>query len=420
MLAVRDIFLQLGIALAIGLLVGLERGWRGREAKEGERIAGLRTFGLIGLFGGATLLLARAAGQSALAVGFLSVAAIMLVAYRFRATKGQDLGITSVVAALLTFVLGALAAAGYESVAAAAAVVMTLLLNYKSQLHRLIDALKAEELRAGLQLLLISVVALPLLPNERYGPWEALNPYAIWWMVVLIATISFVGYFAVRIGGVRRGILFTSLSGGLASSTAITLHLSRMARSNVPLSPLLATGTLVACGTMFPRILLVATVLNPALLRPLALPLAIMAACVYVPALILWRSQRGSELEVEATLRNPLQLRAAVSFGALLAVVMLAGHALRHWYGETGLLALAMASGITDVDAITLSLSRMSLRGVGAGVVVAGIVLAAAVNSVTKAGMASVIGGSRIGLRVGGPLVAAALAGPLAAWLFAA
>lgn len=409
----HEIFLRLAIAFAIGLLIGLERGWHRREAPEGERVAGLRTFGLIGLLGGATLLLAGVLGEAVLAVGFLALAAILLVAYRVRAGRGQDVGITSIVAALLTFVLGALAVAGYESIAAAAAVVVTLLLNYKSQLHRLISALTAQELGATLQLLLISVVALPLLPNQRYGPWEALNPYAIWWMVVLIATISFVGYFAVRIGGVRRGILFTSLSGGLASSTAITLHLSRMARSNASLAPVLAIGTLVACGTMFPRILLVAAVLNPALLRPLAAPLGLMAACVYLPALLLWYRQRGSEVEVEATLRNPLELRAAISFGVLLAVIMLLGHGLKAWYGETGILALSMASGIADVDAITLSLSRMSLQELGTGVVLTGIVLAAAVNSVTKAVMASAIGGRRMGLRVGGPLLAAALAGPL-------
>lgn len=413
----HEIFLRLAIAFAIGLLVGLERGWHGREAREGERVAGLRTFGLIGLFGGTALLLGRELGQSMAAVAFLALAAIMLAAYRVKVKQGQDIGITSVVAALLTFVLGGLAVAGNESVAAACAVVITLLLNYKSQLHRMIDALRAEELRAGLQLLLISVVALPLLPNRGYGPWQALNPYVTWWMVVLIAAISFVGYFAIRIGGVRRGILFTSLSGGLASSTAITLHLSRMARSNESLVPLLAVGTLVACGTMFPRVLLVATLLNPALLRPLLPALAVMTIAVYLPALLLWRSQRGKGLEVDATLKNPLELKAAVSFGVLLALVMLLGHALQSWFGETGILALAMASGITDVDAITLSLARMSEAGLGTRITIAGIVLAAAVNSLAKAGIAAAIGGRSMGMRVGVPLVTAAVAGPLTTWL---
>lgn len=413
----HEIFLRLAIAFAIGLLVGLERGWHGREAREGERVAGLRTFGLIGLFGGTALLLGRELGQSMTAVGFLALAAIMLVAYRVKVKQGRDIGITSIVAALLTFVLGGLAVAGYVSVAAACAVVATLLLNYKSQLHRMIDALRAEELRAGLQLLLISVVALPLLPNRGYGPWQALNPYVIWWMVVLIATISFLGYFAIRIGGVRRGILFTSLSGGLASSTAITLHLSRLARSNETLAPLLASGTLFACGTMFPRVLLVAALLNPALLRPLLPALALMAVAIYMPALLLWRFQRSKDLEVDATLRNPLELNAALSFGLLLALIMLLGHALQNWFGETGVLALAMASGITDVDAITLSLARMSEAGLGTRIAVAGIVLAAAVNSLAKAGMAAAIGGREMGARVGVPLVSAAVAGPLVAWL---
>jgi uncharacterized membrane protein (DUF4010 family) len=413
----QEIFLRLAIAFAIGLLVGLERGWHGREAREGERVAGLRTFGLIGLLGGTVLLLGRELGQLLAAVGLLALAAIMLVAYRVKVKQGQDIGITSVIAGLLTFVLGGLAVAGYESVAAACAVVVTLLLNYKSQLHKMIDALRAEELRAGLQLLLISVVALPLLPNQGYGPWQSLNPYVIWWLVVLIAAISFIGYFAIRIGGVRRGILFTSLSGGLASSTAITLHLSRMARGNDSLAPLLAVGSLVACGTMFPRVLLIATLLNPALLRPLLPLLVVMTVAVYAPALLLWRSQRDKDVEVDATLKNPLELRAALSFGLLLALIMLLGHALKSWFGETGILALAMASGIADVDAITLSLARMSEAGLGTRIVVTGIVLAAAINSLAKAGIAAAIGGRSMGMRVGVPLVAAAVAGPLLAWL---
>lgn len=409
----QTVFFRLTVALAIGLIIGIERGWHRREAREGERVAGLRTYGLVGLLGGTAVLLAETVGPIVLAFTFLSLAAVMLGAYFIRARQVQDVGTTSFIAVLLTCVLGGLAVAGHEGVAAAAAVVATLLLNYKSQLHQWISALRAEELRAGLQLLLISVVALPILPNYGFGPWQALNPHTIWLMVVLIAAISFTGYVAVRIAGVRKGILFTSVSGGLASSTAITLHFSRLARADSSMTPLLAVGVLLACGTMFPRLLLITTLLNPALF-PVALPVtAIMAFIVYAWALALWRSLKTRALQIEAPLKNPLELRVAISFGLLLAVIMLLGAALQDWFGDTGLLALALASGITDVDAIAVSLSRMSVEQLSTSMAIKAIIFAAAVNSVTKAGMATVIGGRSMGLRVGIPLALAALAGIL-------
>jgi uncharacterized membrane protein (DUF4010 family) len=296
-------------------------------------------------------------------------------------------------------------------------VVTTLLLGYKPVLHQWISALKGKELRAGIKLLLISVVLLPVLPNRGYGPWQALNPYAIWWLVVLIASISFVGYFAMKITGARRGTVYTGLFGGLASSTALTLHFSRMARSDAALGPVLATGILLACGTMFPRMVVLAGVLDPDLLRPILLPAIVMSCLVYLPALWYWRSRARRKTDAGTSLKNPLELKAALSFGALLVLVMLLGKALQHWFGDAGVLALATASGIADVDAITLSLARMSQEDLTVRVAVLGIVIAAAVNTVTKAGMAVLIGGRGLAYRVGLPLLASAVAGLLTAWL---
>jgi uncharacterized membrane protein (DUF4010 family) len=211
----------------------------------------------------------------------------------------------------------------------------------------------------------------------------------------------------------RKGVLFTGLSGGLASSTAITLHFSRLARTDATMAPLLAVGTLIACGTMFPRMLFIATLLNPALFR-MALPVtALMAFIIYFSALVLWRSQKKLDLEVQAPLKNPLELRAALSFGLLLALIMLLGAALQATFGDIGILALSLASGVTDVDAITVSLSRMSVTDLSANLAITGIIFAAAVNSITKAGLAAVLGGRIMGLRVGVPLFMAALAGVL-------
>jgi len=412
-------FYYLGVALAIGLLIGVERGWHEREAAEGKRVAGVRTYGLIGLLGGVVALLAQQHGALVLGLAFIGLAGALAAVYVVNQRRGDDdVGITSLVAGLLTFAFGALAAMGEVPLAAAGGVVTTLLLSYKPLLHGWVSGLEAGELQAAIKLLLISVVLLPVLPNQGYGPWQALNPYAIWWMVVLVATISFAGYFAIKIAGPRRGTVFTGLFGGLASSTAVTLHFSRMCRRKAAAAPVLATGILLACGTMFPRMLLVASVLNPGLFRLLVLPAAVMALLAYGPALAYWRGSSSHDLDSEALLKNPLELRTALGFGVLLALVMLLGKALRHWFGEAGVLALAAASGLADVDAITLSLARMSQDDLVWRVAVSGIVIAAAVNSLVKCGMATFIGGRQIGRRVGLPLLGCAVAGLATTWLW--
>jgi uncharacterized membrane protein (DUF4010 family) len=420
----QHIFYHLSVALAIGLMIGIERGWEGREAGEGRRVAGVRTYGLIGLLGGGTALIAQHVGALVLGFGFIGMVGALTAVYVINLRHGTlhhgtaDVGITSLIAGLLTFVLGALAVLGEVAVAAAFAVVTTLLLAYKPQLHRWVSGLEANELRAGIRLLLISVVLLPVLPNKGYGPWHVLNPYAIWWMVVLIAIISFVGYFAIKIAGAQRGAVFTGLFGGLASSTAVTLHFSRMSRRNTALTSAMAMGILLACGTMFPRMVLVASVINPGLFKSLWVPAIVMAVLVYIPALVYWRLESHRATEAASTLKNPLELKAALSFGLLLVVVMLLSKALQIWLGEIGVFVLSAASGVADVDAITLSLARMSHVDLHLPIAVTGIVIAAAVNSMVKAGMAIFIGGRQIGIRVGLPLMASAFAGILSVWFW--
>ena len=328
------------------------------------------------------------------------------------------MGITSLITGLLTFVLGALAAMGEVTIAAAFAVVTTLLLSYKPLLHRWVGALEPEEVRAGIKMLLISVVLLPILPDKGYGPSQALNPYEIWWMVVLIASISFVGYFAVKIAGTRQGLVFTGLFGGLASSTAVTLHFSRMLQKNATMTSVLSMGILLACGTMYPRMVLIASVLNPDIAQLLSVPAAVMALLTFAPAVIYWQSRSHNNTDAVSPLKNPLELKTAFGFGLLLALVMLFGKILQNLFGDSGVLALAAASGLADVDAITLSLARMSQDTLLLNVAVTGIVIAAAMNSVVKGGIATFIGGRNAGLRVGLPLLVSAIGGLVAVWLW--
>jgi len=411
-------FYHLGVALAIGLLIGVERGWSEREEEEGSRVAGVRTFALIGLLGGASGLVSETLGAVVPALGVLALGVLFATAHVIHARSRPDqLGITVPVAGLLTFVLGALAARGETAVAAAGAVIAALLLSSKPVLHPWLRTLRSRELAAGLQLLLLSVVVLPLLPDQGYGPWQALNPHRIWWMVVLIAAMSFVGYFAVKEAGPRNGAVYTGLFAGLASSTALTLHFSRLARAQPGLAPTLGVGILLACGTMFPRMLLVSVAVAPGLLWPMAMPVALMTLVVYGAALGQWWLPRDGQADATVPMTSPLDLPAALGFGVLLALIMLVAKGIEVWLGGIGVLALSAASGIADVDAITLSLSGMTRAGLAPGLAVTGIVIAAATNCLVKAGMACAIGGWQVGRVVAWPLIVAALVGPAQLWL---
>ncbi|WP_165856124.1 MgtC/SapB family protein [Marinobacter sp. JSM 1782161] len=407
------------VALMLGMLVGLERGWSARDKDAGQRVAGIRTFALIGLLGGIAALLSEALSSWIFPVVFLSVSGLCAVAYWRRNQSHPDYSITGLVGLLLTFCFGGMAVAVDVTLATASAVVTALVLDNKREIHDLLLKLQASELDAALKLLLISVVMLPLLPNRSMGPGGALNPYEIWWMVVLIASISFVGYFAVRVAGTGRGILFTSLFAGLSSSTALTLHFSRQSRDNASLSPQLASGILIACGTMFPRILIYCLVISPALLASLTLPVAVMAISLYVPAAVIWvRNRQRLTVDQPELHMNPLDLKSALFFGALLTAILLVGTWLQDWFGDAGVYLLAATSGVADVDAITLSLTRMSQSSITAQTAVIGIVLASAVNNLVKSAMAALIGTRALALRVGLPMLMSLLLGLVAALVF--
>ncbi len=407
---------MLGVALAVGLLIGLERGWEKREAEEGARIAGLRTFGLIGLLGGVSALVAGAVGVAILGFTFVGLVIALTTAYAINIQRSGDVGITTLVTGLLTFWFGALVLLDHVTEATAAAVMTALILGFKPVLHGWLRRIETEELRAALKLLLISIVLLPILPDRGFGPWEALNPYRIWWMVVLIAGISYVGYVAMKIAGTRKGAVLTGLFAGLTSSTALTMHYARLARVRPEISSALVPGILIACAMMFPRLLVVAAAINPALLRALWPPVVLMMVVTLAPALYRWR-RASAVAHAPAPLGNPLDLSSALRFGALLALIMVLAEGLKMTMGTTGLYLLAAASGVADVDAINLSLARMSQADLSIAVAATGVVIAAAVNNVVKAVLAVSLGGAGIGDQVAVPLGLSAATGLLYVWL---
>ncbi|WP_044559882.1 MgtC/SapB family protein [Azospirillum sp. B4] len=398
---------RLAVSLAIGLLVGLERGWHSRSGQEYQRAVGLRTFALSGLLGGIAGALAGPQQPYILGTVFLGYAAAF-AAFHWLEARGdtdtnpdRDLSVTSVVAGLVTFLLGALAVLGDVRAAIAAGVAMTGLLALRDPLHRWVATLSWPEVRAMLTLLAMSFLMLPILPDRPVDPWGALNPHSIWLLAVMIAAISFGGYVAVRALGDRLGVLMAAVAGGLASSTATTLTLARLGRAHPDSCRLLGAGILLAGAVMMTRVGVLAMVLNPDLLRPLAPALATAALGQVLGAAALIVRNRQHHVP-HLNIANPLEVGMALKLAAFIAAIALAAQVLTQTLGAAGVLVLAALSGVADVDAVTLSMAHLGGKSLSLTVAAEGVLVVTAVNTVTKAVMAGWVGGLRLGAIVGG------------------
>lgn len=411
------IIFRLTIALALGLIIGLERGWEQRRAEEGARSAGVRTFGLVGLFGGLATLIAGEVGASTFTLALFALTGIVVVSYALTATQSNDFGITTELALFVTFGLGALVVRGFEAEAAAVAVVVTGLLRFKGELHRSIEHLDRQELTATLQLLIIAAVILPLLPNRDLGPWQALNPRTIGILVLLVAAISYVGYFAVRLLGSRAGIFAAAILGGFVSSTAVTVSFARIAKHNTDTAPLLGAGISLAAATMVPRLLLEVAFVNPSLIPPLVVPFVFVAGVPLVAAVLVMYRTASHSTPAPVEIKNPLELGAALGFGAGLTLLFLLVRAAEEWAGNAGIYIVSGISGIGDVDAVSLSLAQATTRNLPVSIATNGILVAVMVNTATKALLAAVIGGWALARWCALILLSALGLGLAAAWL---
>ena len=410
-----ELFQRLTLALAIGLLIGLERGWQMRDEAEGERAAGLRTHALTALLGGVwgAISLRLDPGSGTLLGIAFAVVGGTVVLFRYRETSHEGtFGATTAVAALLAFALGVLAVVGDLAAAAAAGVTVAGLLALKNALHGWVRRLTWPELRSVLMLAAMSSILLPVLPNRTIDPLDAINPYEIWLLTVMLAVISFAGYIAIKLTGARRGIALTGLAGGLASSTAVTLTLARLAKAQPGKHRLMAGGALIAGATMLVRVLVIVGVTKAALLPRLTAPLLAAAAVSALAGLYLvTRDRLADDDESTITLGNPLDLASVLKFGTLLTMVGVLARVLTQVAGSTGAYALGAISGLADVDAITLSMARLSSGPLGQEVAVQAILLAVSVNTVTKAALAGTMGGAELGRTMAAMTALAIIAG---------
>ena len=399
------------VATLLGLLIGLERE-RKRE-KTGTLFAGVRTFTLISLFGSISGLLLEPVGAWPLVASFLGITVLVAQGY-WRESSGVKVGATTEIAALVAFGLGVLAGMGWFSPALAGAVIVTGVLSLKEELHGLVGALSREDLLAVVRFAAVSLLVLPLVPDEQFGPWGVWNPRTIWLLVVLISGVSFVGYVAVKLVGTRRGIGLSGLLGGLASSTAATLSFSERGRDHPELSPVLAVGALAATAVAGPRLLILLAVVGPELVPYAAVPLGALFVTSTVAALFVSRKRDAGEGEIRV--ENPFRLRTALQFGVLFAAVLLLTRAAQEWLGESGVLIASALAGITQLDAITLSLADQAGGGLNAVTAGRALGLAILANNLFKAGLAVSVAGGSFGRTVLVSLTLAGVAAAAAAW----
>jgi uncharacterized membrane protein (DUF4010 family) len=388
-----DLAFRFAAALALGLLLGLERE---RAQEDSDRsFGGIRTFALITLTGALAGFLHSELALSGLALAlFAAVALLVAVSYAVTATKGE-LGMTTEITALLAFVLGVLCGFGALGIASATAVASLLLLTFKEFLHRIARRVEAADVYATLKFALISLIILPLLPNETFGPApiDVINPYKIWLMVVLIAGLNFVGYMLVKVLGSEHGIGLTGVLGGLVSSTAVTLSFSQRSRQEPAQSNAFALAIVIAWTIMFVRVVVMAGVIDRPLAGSLAVALGMMTLAGAVVSFVLFRRSRSQPTGTVATGANPFELGEAIQFGLLFGVVTVAAKAAQAYFGETGLYLAGAVAGLTDVDAIALSMANLAATEPESQSVAARtIVIAVLANTATKTGLAASLG----------------------------
>lgn len=402
-----DLALHLLAALGAGLLVGIERGWHQRDEAEGARVAGVRTFTLISGCGGLIGVIAEQ--SSTLLAAILLTALLVLLVGAFLRPRSAEMGrdATTMVAAMATICLGLLAGLGLAAIALASAAVVTLVLALRGPMHRLLQSLSEQEVRAIARYAVIAVAVLPFLPDASYGPYGAWNPFKLWLVVLLVTGFSVLAYIANRVIGHNRGTIATALIGGAYSSTAITAAFASKLKAGET-GPF-ATGIALASAVMYVRVLLLAAVLAPAVAVPMLWLLGPAAATALAMAGLIWRRERLAESSRPALADKPFELLPA--FGFVLAVA--AASLLVNWaqveFGEAGAAISLFIAGSFDVDAAMVAYSILPEGAVPVAIAALALAGTVAINMAFKAAIVLVNAGARAG-RVAGFSLLASLA----------
>jgi len=387
---------QLSIALGLGLLVGLQR------EHAASRLAGIRTFPMVTILGTVCAMLGQSFGGWPVAMGLVALAGIIIVGNIAEFREGSaDPGLTTEVAMLLMFAVGAYLVIGHKEVAIVIGGGVAVLLQAKGQMHGIARRLGDNDLKAIMQFVLLSLVILPILPNRAYGPYAVLNPHHLWLMVCLIVGISLGGYIVYKFVGEKAGIVLGGILGGLISSTATTVSYARRSAETPKSSPGAAIVVMIASTVVFVRVLLIIGLLSPTLFPAALTPMLIMLALLALLSTGIWHwtRQEHSAMPIQD---NPSELKAALWFGLIFAIVLLAVAAAKEHLGQGGLYVVAGLSGLTDMDAISLSTAQLVNSGILGPASGWRIILVAALsNLIFKAGMIWLLGHRQLFVRIG-------------------
>lgn len=350
---IDDRLIGFAIALGIGLIVGLQREW------EKDKPVGLRSFALISTLGGLAALMAEKAGGWVVAAGLLGLAILVAV----QVIKQKPGGVTTLVATLVIYLVGAAAVAGYWVHAIVIGGLVTALLHWRRPLHGIVDRLGRQDLEIIARFVLISLVILPVLPNRTYGPYDVFNPFNAWLLVVLIVSINLVGYTAFRLLGERSGSWAAGILGGMVSSTATTISYASMTRRQEDLGRVAALVILLASVVVYARIILELSVVSRGLVQYIVTPSLVFGFALLVLCFGIDRRQKSRGRQQVPERKNPAEFRMALGFAAIYVVILFAVAAARDWFSEDAIYAVAFISGLTDVDALTLSVGKLHSTG---------------------------------------------------------
>ncbi|MEK7126860.1 MAG: MgtC/SapB family protein [Patescibacteria group bacterium] len=395
-----SIFQQLGVALALASLIGLERE-RTYQLGNYDDFAGVRTFALIGLLGALSYILSSYSIVifALITAGFL---ALVVMAY-FLTGSGSSKGMTSEIAAVLVYVIGILS--GMEQYLLATVVALTVLsvLYFKEVLHRWAKHLENKEFVSTIQFMIIAFVVLPLLPNQSYGPYDFFNPYVVWLMIVFISGLSFLSYIAIKAFGAKRGISVIGFLAGFISSTALAFSFSAESKKNPSVVNPYAFAVVIAGSAMFFRVLIEIYVLNRDLAGNLLIPMISMGVAGIIGSSFLWLKREKVPENIGKKmieLKSPFSIKPALKFGILFAVVMLVSKFAASAIGDRGIYLTSFISGFMDVDAITVSMANMAKDGFMQKQAIIAIMIAALTNTFSKAAIFFIFGNRKVALKI--------------------
>lgn len=413
-----DTFSRLAMALGIGFLVGVERGWRHREAPDGARAAGLRTHAVVGLTGGVAGLLLPAVGAFGFGAITLAVAAAFIVFKWQESQHDKDLSVTGTIAGLLVYALGVYAMWGDLRVAAAAGVALVGLMAFKDALHAWLGALTWKEIRSALLILAATAIALPLLPDQTIDPWEAINPRELWLLTILVAGASFAGYVAVRVLGGDVGVLAGAAAGSLVSSTVVTAELGRRVRRGESHAAVAAAAAMLAAAVSVGRVLVLVGV-TAAMILPEAGPALAAAMLAFIAGgfALRWFDPGHEKGDTAQAVQSPLELVSVAKFALFLGAVIIVGRLIADTFGQGGLLPFAATAGLGDVDAVALAAGSLVRGGLEAGVGAHAVLVAVVMNTFSKGVIAGVTGGWLYAAYYFAAAIAAAAVAVLVWWL---